>query len=281
MSISWSHGRVIADTRFVSVSGAQAADGFRFKLSVEFRTQAWRDEPPMPVVRLAPAPVTLLGEQEVLLGYAMPESTIPFSLTQYGSTGCHLHDLTLSPRAMEQIEGSRAGQGVVLRLKLQGDVWMGREAASFHDPVECRINQSDWLTALAQCGHGQYLLFEVPLLASQDPRAPSSARYLQQAKDHFTKGHFDEAVGACRRALEGLLEATQSKEAQFAAVKAFKGGKSEELDIDQREKLIRQTVMNYTHLAHHHEEGADVVRFDRSSAAMVLGLTASLIARIR
>lgn len=281
MSISWNNGRVIADTRFVSVSGAQAADGFRLGLSVEFRAHAWREDPPVPVVRFAPAPVTLVGEQEVLLGYAMPESTIPFSLTQYGSTGCHLHDLTLSPRAMEQIEASRAGQGVVLRLKLQGDVWMGREVASFHEPVECRINQSDWLMALGQCGHGQYLLFEVPLLASQDPRAPSSARYLQQAKDHFTKGHFDEAVGACRRALEGLLEATQSKDAQLAAVKAFKGGKSEELNIDQREQLIRQTVMNYTHLAHHHEEGADVVRFDRSSAAMVLGLTASLIARIR
>jgi hypothetical protein len=281
MSISWNHGRVIADTRFVSVSGAPAADGFRLRLSIEFRAHAWREESPAPVVRLAPAPVMLLGDQEVLLGYAMPESTIPFSLTQYGSTGCHLHDLTLSPRAMEKIEASRGGQGVVLRLKIQGDVWMGREVASLHEPVECRINQSDWLMALGQCGHGQYLLFEVPLLASQDPCAPSSARYLQQAKDHFTKGHFDEAVGACRRALEGLLEATQSKDAQFAAVKAFKGGKSEELDIDQREQLIRQTVMNYTHLAHHHEEGADVVRFDRSSAAMVLGLTASLIARIR
>lgn len=248
MSISWNHGRVIADTRFVSVTGAQSADGFRLRLSVEFRAHAWQEESPAPVVSLAPAPVTLVSEEEVQLGYAMPESSIPFSVTQHGRTGCHLHDLTLSPRAMEQIEASRAGQGVVLRLKLQGEVWMGREVASLHDPVACRINQSDWLTALGQCGHGQYLLFEVPLLASKDPRAPSSARYLQQAKDHFTKGHFDEAVAACRRALEGLLEATQSKDAQFAAVRAFKGGKSEELDIDQREQLIRQTVMNYTHL---------------------------------
>jgi len=280
MSINWNHGRVIADTRFVSVSGARAADGFLLRLAIEFRAHAWREESPGPVVRLAPAPVTLVGEQDVLLGYAMPEATIPFTVTQHGSTGCHLHDLALSPRAMEQIDASRGGQGVTLRLKLQGDLWMGREAASLHDPVECRINQSDWLTALGQCGHGQYLLFEVPMLASMDPSKPSSARYLQQAKDHFAKGHFDEAVAACRKALEGLLEATKSKDAQFASVKAFKAGKSEELDIDQREQLIRQTVMNYTHLAHHHEEGADVVRFDRSSAAMVLGLTASLVARI-
>ena len=281
MSISWNHGRVIADTRFVSVTGAQAADGFRLRLSTEFRVHAWREDSTVPVVRLAPAPITLVGEQEVLLGYAMPESTIPFSVTQHGSTGCHLHDLTLSPRAMEKIEAFRGGQGVVLRLKLQGDVWMGREAASLHDPVECRINQSDWLTALGQCGHGQYLLFEVPLLASKDPRAPSSARYLQQANDHFVKGHFDDTVAVCRKALESLVEATQSKDAQSAAVKIFKGGKGEDLDLDQREQLIRHMVMSYTHLAHHHEEGADVLRFDRSSAAMVLGLTASLIARIR
>lgn len=281
MSITWKHGRIIADTRFNSVHGGLIADGCQIRLSVEFRVHPWHDLP-LPVVRLAPAPVSLLGEQEILLGYAIPESTIPFSVTQNGSTSCVLHDLALSPGAMERIEASRTGgQSLILRLKLHGEVWIGHDAAPLHDAIECRISQSDWLTALEQCGHGQYLLFEVPVLASRDPRAPTSTKYLQQAKEQFAKGHFDDVVAVCRKALEAAIDATQTQDAQQAATKLFKSGKDKELGLEQRELVIRQAVMNLTHLAHHHEPGADVVRFDRSAAAMVLGMTSSIVARIR
>jgi hypothetical protein len=280
MSISWNHGRVLADTRFVAVHGAPAADGFHIKISIEFRGLAWHDASPAPIVRLAPAQVTLMGEHEIVLGYATPESTIPICLSQHGDTRNHLHELTLSAAAMERVEALRAGQGIVLRLKIQGEIWKDSQAVCLQDLVECRINQSEWLVALDQCGYGKFLLFEVPVFSSRDPRAPTPARYLQQAKDHFVKGHFDEVVAVCRKALESAVEVTQTQEAQQRAVKAFKGGKDKELDFDQRELLIRQMVMNLTHLAHHHELGSDTVRFDRGAASMVLGITASIVSRI-
>lgn len=77
------------------------------------------------------------------------------------------------------------------------------------------------------------------------------------------------------------MDATQTQEAQAAAVKAFKTGKDRDLGFEQRELVIRQAVMNLTHLAHHHEPGAQVVRFDRSGAAMIMGMTASAISRVK
>lgn len=281
MSISWSHGRVLADAHFVAAHGALAADGFQVKLSVEYRTQAWHDSTTPPVVRLAPAPVTLAGEHEIFLGYAMPESTIPFSLTQYGGSTHHMHALTLSVAAMERLEARRAGQGIVLRLKLQGEVWTQHHAAPMQDVVECRISQSDWLEALTQSGYGHYLVFEVPLHATTDPSAPTAFKYMQHAKEHFAKGNFDDAVAVCRKALEAVMAATQTQDAQAAAVRTFKTGKDRDLGFEQRELLIRQAVMNLTHLAHHHDSGAEIVRFDRSGAAMVMGMTASVMARMK
>jgi uncharacterized protein YacL (UPF0231 family) len=276
MSICW-NSRIIADSRFAGVSGEPAADGYRLKLTIVFNIQGWTHDQPIPVVRLSPAPVTACGENvEIHVGYAVPESTIPFTVYLQGATNGHLHLITLTGKAMEEVERLRAGQGIRLRLKLQGEVWKGYEVAPIHETVECRITQSDWLAALEQSNYGRTLLFEVPLPAVETANVLAPARYLQQAQKHFVRGHYDEAVGDCRKALEAIKSAADN---QTAAMKAFKGGKEKELSLDQRELVIRQAVMNYLHPAHHHDDKEDIIRYDRSSAAMVLGLTASLIIR--
>lgn len=278
MSICWNGGRIIAETRFAGIQGEPSSDGYRFKLSVIFNSIGWSHGLPMPVVRLSFASATAVGANvEIHVGYAIPETTIPFGVYEHGRETGHLHLLTLTANAMEAVERLRAGQGVVLKLKLQGEVWKGHDVIPLQEVVECRISQSDWLVALEQSGYGRALLFEVPLPASDDPLAPAPARYLQQAKMHFVRGHYDEAVGICRKALEA---AKGSDEDQALAMKSFKGGKDKELSLSQRELVIRQAVMNYLHPAHHHDGNEDVLRYERSAAAMVLGLVASLLSRV-
>lgn len=277
MSIYSNNRYTIADTRYSGISGEPAADGYRFKISVTYTTQAWRGELPAPIVRLSTASVTACtGAVETHVGYAHPESTIPFSVSQHGTTIGHLHVVTLHPDAMEAVERIRGGQGITLRLKLIGEVWQEHTATPIHESVDCRISQSDWLTALEQSGFGRTLLFEVPVPYADDANAPSSARHLQQAQRLFVRGHYDEAVATCRKALEAEMGAMSD---QVAAMKSFKGGKEKDLDLGQRELVIRQAVMNYLHPAHHHGDDEVAIRYDRSSAAMALGLTASLLGR--
>jgi hypothetical protein len=276
MSICWNGGIIIADTRFESIHGEPAADGYRFKLTVVFSSPGWRHDQLAPVVRLSLASVTAVGaNEEAYVGYAIPELTIPFKVYSNSADSRHLHTLILTASAMETIERIRAGQGITLKLKLQGDVWKGHDASPLQETVECRISQSDWLRAIEQSGYGRALLFEVPLPVSDDARAP--ARYLQQAKMHFVRGHYEEAVGVCRKALEAIKGPSDD---QAAAMKLFKGGKDKDLRLDQRELIIRQAVMNYLHPAHHHDGNEDIIRYDRSSASMAMGLVASLLSRI-
>jgi len=277
MSISLNGGYVIADARFAGLCGEPAADGYRFKVTIVFATSGWKADSLMPVVRLSPASVTVrAGEAETNVGYAYPESTIPFTVSSHGTSTGHLHIVTLTPVAMEVIDRLRSGQGITLRLKLMGEVWHGNAATPIQETVECRVSQSDWLAALEQSGFGRTLLFEVPLPATEDSNAPAPARYLQQAQRLFVQGHYDEAVAICRKALEAAMATGND---QVDAMKSFRGGKDKDLNLGQRELVIRQSVMNYLHPAHHHGDDEEVLRYDRSSAAMALGLTASLLCR--
>jgi hypothetical protein len=179
---------------------------------------------------------------------------------------------------MEDIERARVGQGLVLSMRIHGTAWHEGKAEALQAVIDCRISQSDWLVALDQSGYGRTLLFEVPLPASSAATAPSPAKYLQRAKAHLLKGHYDEVVSTCRLALESLSTGSDAVDAQAKAMREFKGN-PKALSLQQRELVLRQVAMNYTHLAHHHENDMELGRYDRSTATMVLGVTAALVSR--
>ncbi|MGH6647547.1 hypothetical protein [Aquabacterium sp.] len=279
MTICWNGGKIIADGRFSGISGEPVADGYRFKLSIAFNTVGWTHDATPPIVRLSLAFVSAKIENEELhLAHAFPELTIPFKVYAYGAESWMYYTLTLSGSAMEKIELLRTGRGVTLRLRLQGEIWKEQDVTPLQETVDCRISQSDWIDALKQCGYGHALLFEVPLPASEDASALASARYLQQANEHLIRGHYDEAVAVCRKALEAIQASGNDL---VGAMKAFKNGKDKELSLSHRELVIRQALMNYTHPAHHHDAKENIIRYDRSSAAMVMGLTASVLSRVQ
>lgn len=277
MSLSFS-SRAIADVRFSSVHGTKMAGGFGLRLSVVFNVQPWPGDGERPIVCLAPAFVSIVGAEALGVGYAIPEVTIPFRVSSYPSEMGLLFDLLLSHGAMEAVERSRAGQGVVLSMRIHGTAWHEGKAEALQTVIDCRISQSDWLAALDQSGYGRALLFEVPLPASSAATAPSPAKYLQRAKAHLRKGHYDEVVATCRLALESLSDGSDATDAQARAMREFKGN-PKALSLEQRELVLRQVAMNYTHLAHHHESDMELGRYDRSTATMVLGVTAALASR--
>jgi hypothetical protein len=275
MSLSF-NGRAIADVRFSSVHGIKMAGGFGIRLSVMFNVQPWAEGGP--TVCLAPAFVSIVGAEALGIGYAVPEVTIPFRVSSYPSEMGLLYDVVLSQGAMEAVERSRGGQGLVLTMRIQGTAWHEGKAEALQRVIDCRISQSDWIAALDHSGYGRTLLFEVPLPASSLANAPSPAKYLQRAKAHLVKGHYDEVVATCRLALESLSDGSDAADAQAQAMREFKGN-PKALSLAQRELVLRQVAMNYTHLAHHHESDMELGRYDRSTATMVLGVTAALVSR--
>lgn len=277
MSLSF-NGRAIADVRFSSVHGAKMAGGFGISLSAVFNVQPWPEDGGRPIVCLTPAYISIVGAGTLGVGYAVPEVTIPFRVSSYPSEIGLLFNLLLSPGAMEDIERARVGQDLVLSMRIHGTVWHEGKAEALQTVIDCRISQSDWLVALDQSGYGRTLLFEVPLPASSAATAPSPAKYLQRAKAHLFKGHYDEVVSTCRLALESLSTGSDAADAQAKAMREFKGN-PKALSLEQRELVLRQVAMNYTHLAHHHESDMELGRYDRSTATMVLGVTAALVSR--
>ena len=149
MSIS-SNGYHVFDARLARIAGFKLLGGYGLRLGVDFTTTSWRmTQGELPVVVLHPANVFLNGAMPELLGRAIPETPMPFSVTEFslGPTGAGF-ELTLSPASLEKIEEMRKGGAVSLTVRLCAEVRQGREVRIVSDDLREEFNQSHWLRVL-------------------------------------------------------------------------------------------------------------------------------------
>jgi hypothetical protein len=278
MSISWNSTYVIADARLARLYGQRLAGGYGLRLGVEFDVANWTQDQPFPVVVFLPATVTVTtpATAGVVLGKAFPELPVLFSVNQHSAARRPMSfDIALSPSAMEVIEGARNGEGLSFSIAIQAEVRRGEATSIAHEQASASFTVSDWLQVLDQCGYGRSMVFEIPLLESATAETPAT-RLLQSARNHFLSGQYAQAVGECRLVLETLTRELGQGQQLIDATNLHKS-KKRDLDLEQRELLLRQTAVDYSHPAHHTDAGLPADLFDRRSAQMLLAVTATLV----
>ena len=109
---------------------------------------------------------------------------------------------------VEAIEEHRAGNEAALWVVL----WPTAADGSGHLDCEVRairaqIPRHRWLEYLEQLTGLKRALIEVVLPSSQSPEFSAAMGHIADGKNRVDRGDFDEAVGACRRAIESMLKA--------------------------------------------------------------------------
>jgi hypothetical protein len=250
--------------------------GYGLRISIRFDIKNWPPSGSFPSVTLGHAVVAMRTRIESILGVAFPEALCPIRVTEHAYSQGLLFDLFLTRSAMEAIEIQRNGGDVVLKLDLLAQVSLEGERESNCDQILCRVGQSDWLRALAECGYGRSLLFEIPLMPNAENVAEDAvAAELSRASAQMARGHYQEVVGICRRVMERLNAHLNEADA-LAQARSMRGEEKRSLNISQRELMIRAAAIDYAHYAHHADRGSDHA-FDRLDATMILAVTAALV----
>jgi hypothetical protein len=268
----------IADCSLLSVHGRRIAGAYGVGIVIEFSIlQGFPAGGPFPVVFFVPANVQLEGRNGPLnLGKAVPENPMPFRVTQFpGGKLATTFELVLSPAAFDVLEEQRQGGGLTLRVRLQAEVrHSGGVDIVWEDAVK-QVTQSDWLRVHEGCGYGRSMLFEVPLPEANGAQA-DWAKTLETARTQFLRGRYADCVGTCRRVLE-VITTHLGQDADLSAAKRLHKADPRKLDVAQRELILRQTAVDFCHLAHHTNGGVAEELYDRRSAQMMLAVVASLV----
>lgn len=271
MGISWNN-RTIADARLARVHGGLMAGGYVLRLGVEFDVLNWDEGVAPPVVLMAPARVWIQDPGGISLGLAHPEVFLPFTVSHYAGKAAVLFDLPLSQAAMEALERRRNGGGIALAVSLQAEVRRGTEVQRGWADLTASFNVSEWIMALEQAGYGRKLLFEVPI-PTEPADSGSALELMESARRLLMSGHYAEVVAKCRMVLEGLTQELD----EDLAMKAARAAQVKDRTSMQRELVMRQTAIEFAHLAHHPTGLSLDVAFDRNSAQMMLSITAALV----
>ena len=271
MGICWGN-RTIADARFTGVHGGRLAGGYVLRLSIEFNVLNWDEAGPLPVVIFSPARVWLQGPTGLLLGHAQPEVAQAFTVSPHAGKCGVLFDLPLTQQALETVERERRGQNLALHVKLQAEVRRGTEVQMAWDDLSGNLNVSQWVAALDQAGYGRTLLYEVPI-PSEPAGLGSSIELLDSARRHFALGHYSEVVAKCRM----VLERTTQELGEQQALKVARETNKQDRTALQRELFMRQSAIDFAHLAHHPTGASLDEVFDRNAAQMMMGIAAALV----
>ena len=205
-----------------------------------------------------------------------PELTSPYIYS-------HLFYIELNPLQIERIEFLRNGGDLEFELHLSGiaDGASGPRS-SIVQGVYFLANQNTWIKVLKEMKYQEFLLFEIPIPPENaSDEMKQAVQYLNQAKDHLLKGHYDEAVGKCRLVLESLTKGLKEESGCRSAIDAYcKDRKQkEEMTKDQRFLFLREAARHVCHLPHHASDYSMSASYDRADATSTLGVTAAIIAR--
>ena len=278
MVITYHYGIIIADFKQFNVSGEPGVGCYRIKFRMNYTTRVWPGK--QYEFWNAKAEVYVnrpLKNDFLFLGYAEPEEPIWIKTLSKSINSFTVFNLILNSYQVNLLEGIRNGKDLQFKLKIYGEIDGDEGSGTTRDEIIFYVNQSQWLDILKQIKYGEYLLFEVPLPVEKEyENLKSVVDLLNQAKNHFLYGNYDDTVASCRKALESLAHQLNEKRKQAEAKRQFKE-KEQTLSKQQRILLIREVLRHLTHLAHHVSDTGEVVPFSRNEANFVMGSTAAII----
>jgi len=112
----------------------------------------------------------------------------------------------LDPWRLEQVEKERNGASPVFWLQLWPMILMeGRRVHATSQPIRVEVPRDRWLEFLEGSRYGSFDVLEVRIPLERKGWSLRSLEHIRAARRQFNEGHFDDAVGFCRKAIEAML----------------------------------------------------------------------------
>ena len=201
----------------------------------------------------------------------------PLTIEQYSSDDTRIFRAPLNLRQLAALEDARDGQDLSVRLDVYGYVEQAGEARTepaYHNLFHT-VPVSQWVKTLSSSGYQAFIHFDL----SSGQTSSRTWTLLARAQELFTKGHYREAVGSCRKVMEVVAESLPQKDRDAAK----NGYKTKATDMDQRQRfiLIQEAIRHALHLANHDHDGDGEdgdTDYSRQDAEFALRLAATCAA---
>lgn len=236
---------------------------------------------------------------ELVVGTAIVANIRPVSLNKrrLGSLGYQTDEtitveIELDERRIEWLDQLRAGGALdaKLRLQLQAHTF-GRttndrstfsfglvDASAIYGEIPLPIPEARWREQiLPGLGFGTAMVVELPTFSLESCEAlDHSFKALKKAQNHFFLGLYDDAVAACRVALDQFFEPADKNDGSGKTVPKLKKSWETQLGaathqwLDSALGAIKTAANKPHHTPHNH--------FDRFEAQMLMMVTTALVA---
>lgn len=282
MSIAY-NGRFVADIETRKINGQSGIGFYRLLFQVEINTSAWEDK--IAVFREICGQVKLRAQSsaEFLLGTAHPEKPLIVDTRPTAIRSQANFYIDLDDRQIDLIENLRKGGDLWFTLIISGvvDGPHGPHQVTDQSFVPLHVNQKTWIDVLKQMEYGQFMLFEIPLPSPEASKELGQAlTYLEKAREHFWRGHDDEAVANCRKSLEELTNGLGDKTELEKSKQSYLNRELREgMSIESRFLFLREVTRHITHPAVHAGQSTNGSAFDRKDATFVISATAIILSR--
>lgn len=283
MSVSWAmNSTIFAELDLKTLQGGPGLGFYRLIAQVDVTTHSKQTGEEVVVTNIS-GELWVRGKSdpEHFLGYLRRQGIeSPLTTGQYTYKVNIPFEIELDARRVEAIERVRLGEDLVFRLSLYGVAHGGREKHSqaVQATLQHRANQGTWIEILGQMGYRKIMLLEIPVLGDEvSPQFPAAAEHLQTAQAHMLRGHFRDAVGACRDVMESLSSALNDEGAQLPdAIKSWFDG-ARAMSKEERLRIVRKALKILTHPARHADEVSTAIEWGPADARAAIIMAAALL----
>ncbi len=219
--------------------------------------------------------------KEHYLGYLRRQGVdLPLETYPHINTTSISLEAELSPQRISAIEEVRLGEDLSFRLDIFGIANGDREKDSqpVRATLQYRANQSTWIEILEQMGYKRTMLLEVPIAEDEvSPLFAEARNHLQMAQTHLLRGHYRDAVGACRDVMEALSIALNDERDQLPETIKSWFEDSRSMGKEERIRLMRRAFKVLTNAARHADEIATSIEWGPVDARVSIIIAAALL----
>lgn len=181
-------------------------------------------------------------------------------------------EVELDAKRIEAIEQIRLGGSLNFSIQLYATATQGKQSELLNgQSYSLTVSQSDWIQILENIGYRKTLLLEVPLPMGETNSAfKDAAKHLDHAHKQMLHGHYRDAVGACRDAIESLNLSLKDE------VASLPKNKRERSKAD-RVNALRQSFYELTNAAKHADEVTESIDWNLADARACISFAATLL----
>ena len=260
------NSRYIIEFDRVRFGGKQGLGGFVITIGLE--GSRIPSEKPITITDISLSLSTEGGAMPIVLN--VPSSIRVISCHEYAGKENVFFEALLTKDQVLAIEEYRKSEDLSIRIDLRALIICDDGISSSFEVSGHSVPKQEWLNALKSARFQDSVLLEIPI-----PEVSGNIRQaVTKSQEFIDQGHYNEAVGQCRKIIEALEAIRGDADAAKQASKKLLGkGDRESMTVIERMLAMREQVKNISHLGMHGDEP-----FTRSQARAVLSATLSLLA---